>query len=412
MSTKVDSGWTSYTTSTRLGGSGRRSGAVTLRRGLATFVTLAALAGGCGDGSWEEGAPQVTSGEQDTGAIVAGTAGFRCHPWSKRAGACGNVGGSSGSSSPGSGGAAGAAGPDSSSAPFTILAPVAGPVAVTTDGTTVVWVEPTAVRSCPVLGCGAAGTPAPINGSPISNPTVDAVALDQGSVYWLSQHLIQRCPLAGGAYNETVATTPTVSVGYWKQLAVRGGVVYGQTKTMVYQCPVGGCDQTPSAFFGQDDDNGTPFAVDDTGVFVTITGEGYGTHYCPLGGCPATESTPLARPGGFHLAAVNGTVYMAELQGNITSCPSGGCPGGTTTLTTGQAALTSMVADASGLYWTTSDGTTGSVLTCALPSCAGGPRTLAANQNNPVSLAVSEHYVVWANAGGSETPGSIMGIAK
>jgi len=77
-----------------------------------------------------------------------------------------------------------------------------------------------------------------------------------------------------------------------------------------------------------------------------------------------------------------------------------------------QTTLTSLAADASGVYWTTSDGTTGGVFKCALPACAGGPTALATGQANPVSLSVSEHLVVWANAGSPGSDGSIMGLAK
>jgi len=311
----------------------------------------------------------------------------------------------------GAGGLAGSGGQAAGSSPFTILASVPGPVAVTSDGTNVAWAEATAIKTCPITGCGATA-PAPINAAPITDPVGDALTLDQGSVYWLSGTLIQRCPLTGCADNETFATLPPNAIGDWSQVAVHAGIVYGETRTAVYQCPVGGCAQTPTAIFGRPDDWGTPFAVDDTGIFISITGEGYGTYYCPFGGCPPTIGAPLSTPGGSRLAAVNGTVFMWDQQGNITSCPSTGCPGGVTSLATGQTTLTSLGADASGVYWTTSDGTTGSVFKCALPACAGGPSALATAQANPVSLNVSEHYLVWANKGSATTPGSIMGLGK
>jgi len=284
-------------------------------------------------------------------------------------------------------------------------------VAVTTDGTAVVWVEPTAVRACPASGCGTTVPPA-LNVTPFGAPVVDAVGIDQDSVYWLSSTTIQRCGRGGCATNETFAALPPNAIGAWRQLAVRGGVVYAETRTAVYQCPVGGCGQTPTSIFGRPDDYGTPFAVDETGIFISVTGEGYGTYYCPFGGCPPTIGEPLSTPGGARLAAAAGTVYMWEPQGNITSCPSTGCAGGATVLAPAQTTLTSLAADPSGVYWTISDGTTGSVLKCALPDCAGGPTTLAAGQANPVSLGVSEHLIVWANAGTADAPGSVMGLAK
>lgn len=449
MNTKVCSTWARYTSRTSLRGrvdseatrplgepARKRAGSM-LRRGLGVVVTMATLTGGCGDGSPEQSALQQAP-EQGPAALVAGNPGFRCHPWSKRSGACGNFGGASGTGSAsggasggvtgagggsgnaggdvggaigGTAGAGGAGGQDPSGAPFAILSPAAGPVAVTTDGAAVVWLEPTAVRTCPVTGCGASA-PAPLNTVPISEPVTDAVGIDQNSVYWLSSTLVQRCARTGCADNETFATLPPNAIGAWSQLAVRGGVVYTETRTSVYQCPAGGCNQTPTAIFGRPDDWGTPFAVDDTGIFISITGEGYGTYFCPFGGCPPTIGQPLSKPGGARLAAVNGTVYMWDQQGDLSSCPSTGCPGGPTSLATGQTKLTSLGADASGVYWTSSDGTTGSVFKCALPDCAGGPSTLATDQANPVSLSVTDHLLVWANAGGAGAPGSIMGLAK
>jgi len=443
MNTKICPGWSPHAPFswrrerargvTSIGRVLRKGSIFSLRRGLLVAVTAATLTGGCGDGSSTEGSPQATAGEQGSSAIVAGSFGFRCRPHDKRVGACGHGGGASGSGgaaggkatggagggvggsgavgSGGAGGLAGAGGQLVGSSPFTILASVVGPVAVTTEGTNVAWLEATAVRTCPITGCGAT-TPAPINAAPITDPVVDAMSLDQGSAYWLSGSLIQRCPLTGCADNETFATLPPSAIGYWSDVAVHAGIVYAETRTSVYQCPVGGCAQTPTAIFGRPDDWGTPFAVDDTGIFISITGEGYGTYYCAFGGCPPTIGAPLSTPGGSRLAAVNGTVFMWDQQGNITSCPSTGCPGGPTSLATGQTTLTSLGADASGVYWTTSDGTTGSVFKCALPACAGGPSTLATDQANPVSLNVSEHYLVWANNGGAATPGSIMGLAK
>jgi len=450
MNTKVRSTWTRYMPRTSRRGRGDREPArfvrdagyrgVGLRRGLGLAVTLATLTGGCGDGASDPSALQQAPAQAPV-ALVAGSGGFRCHPWNKRAGGCGNLGGTTGTGSSSgtatggvdggtdgsgnagdaAGGAAGGAagssastgtgGQDSSGAPFAILSPADGPLAVTTDGTAVVWVEPTAVRSCPAAGCGPTA-PAPLNGTPISQPVVDAVGIDQTSVYWLSSTVVQRCARTGCADNETFATLPPNAIGAWSALAVHAGIVYTETRTSVYQCPVGGCAQTPAAIFGRPDDWGTPFAVDDTGIFISVTGEGYGTYYCPFGGCPPTIGQPLSTPGGFRLAAAGGVVYMWDQQGNLTSCPSTGCPGGATSLATAQTALTSMSADASGVYWTTSDGTTGSVFKCGLPACAGGPTTLATNQANPVSLSVSEHLVVWANAGGAGAPGSIMGLAK
>ena len=444
MNTKVCSSWARYTTRTSLrdrgvreaarslGEPGRRRFGPTVRRGLVALVTAATLTGGCGDGAPDASTSTLVPA-QAPAALVAGSAGFKCHPRNRRAGICSNSGGTSGTGSvasgstggvAGSGGAAGSiggaaatggnsgAGGQAAGAPFAILAPAAGPVAVTTDGAAVVWVEPTAIRTCPATGCG--GTiPAPLNATPFSGPVPNAVSIDENSVYWLSSTTVQRCARGGCTDNEAFATLPPNAIGTWRSLAVRNGVVYADARTAVYQCPVGGCDQTPTTVFGRPDDfGGTPFAVDDTGIFISVTGEAYGTYYCPFGGCPPTIGEPLSTPGGARLAAAGGTVYMWEQQGNITSCPSSGCPDGATMLAPAQTTLTSLAADASGVYWTTSDGTTGGVFKCALPACAGGPTALATGQANPVSLSVSEHLVVWANAGSPGSDGSIMGLAK
>jgi hypothetical protein len=286
--------------------------------------------------------------------------------------------------------------------------------AVATDGAVAVWVESNAVRSCPVTGCSATIPPTTLNGSPVSSAGFDSVTIDGGSAYWLSDSLVQRCPLTGcSGDNETFATAPLDPYGRWRRVAVHSGVVYMQTSTTLYQCLVGGC-ASPSPIFGRLDNFDAPFAVDDTGVYITVTGEEYGTYYCAFGNCPPALGSPIATPGGSHLAAVNGVVYMWDPygQGDITSCANGGCPNGPTVVAPGQTMLTSLAADASGVYWTTSDGTTGSVFSCALPDCASGPRTLAANQANPTSVALSDHYVVWANQRDAGTPGSIMGLAK
>jgi len=403
-----------------------RSG-LTLQRALAVLVTAATLSGACGDGASPQGNAALTP-QPGPAALLAGTAGFKCHPWNRHSGACGNFGGAGGGGSNSgtvTGGVAGTAGIAGSGAggdgavggqaptgPFPILSPAAGPVAVTTDGASVVWVEPGAIRTCPVTGCGATA-PAPLNASPFDEPVVDAVGIDQTYVYWLSSELVQRCARTGCQQNEAFAELPPGAVGTWRGLAVHGGVVYTNARTAVYQCPVTGCDQTPATVFGSlDDFGGTPFTVDDTGLFISLTGEAYGTYYCPFGACSPTLGQPLSTPGGARLAATNGTVYMWDTLANITSCPRTGCPGGATTLAAGQTKLTSIAADGSGVYWTTSDGTTGGVFKCALPACAGGPISLAIDQPNPVSVSVAEHVLVWANAGSAAAPGSIMALAK
>ena len=113
-----------------------RRGRLTRWCALATLVTATTLSGGCGDGPTEQATAQLAP-QQGPAALIAGSAGFKCHPWNKHSGACGNLGGASGTGSSsgaatggvagsagtsGSGGA-GAAGGQGTTGPYPILSP-------------------------------------------------------------------------------------------------------------------------------------------------------------------------------------------------------------------------------------------------------------------------------------------------
>jgi hypothetical protein len=65
-------------------------------------------------------------------------------------------------------------------------------------------------------------------------------------------------------------------------------------------------------------------------------------------------------------------VYFVTYDGNVMTCPIGGCTGGPTTLVSGPiaGALTSIALDADNVYWTVINGGPGEILACPKTGCA------------------------------------------
>lgn len=233
------------------------------------------------------------------------------------------------------------------------------------------------VASCAVGGCKLEGAPF-LTASP-SDRRARVVSSGPGAIYTYSSVLgngFLRTALANGA----LSNPPTGAIDYFQG-------VYVDANDIVY--------------------------VDDNPSQVNPTG---GLYRCPATGC--VSGTPRQRllPSPIkHVDVFDRTAFVSSglpATSSILSCGIDGCDEAGTVLATTQAFVSSIVADATAVYWTTTGTATpltntaaiGSVMRCALPACAGGPSKVAENLVNPVSVRVDADYVYWMTYGSNSSP--------
>jgi hypothetical protein len=263
---------------------------------------------------------------------------------------------------------------------------------VTFVGTAQVGNHPSpALYSCPVTGC---VTPADIQ-STVEGAGGFIQTLGVGAdLYFLMQYslgtpqtsILDRC----------VGVTPT------------GSGCTSLVQITSYQSAPIAADATHLYFAGlQADAGGASLGVAACGnsapcatPTVLVTGEGL----------PVTPSL---------MAVTGGVVYFVGPRdigtgGTIYSCPVTGCAA-LASLDSISMPITSFTADPSGLYFTGTQGSSTGVFTCPLAGCGTvGPVEIVSGQTGPTSIVTDATYVYWVNGGADAGTGgaSILRVAK
>jgi hypothetical protein len=186
---------------------------------------------------------------------------------------------------------------------------------------------------------------------------VQAIAVDEGTVYWGGSAGVMKLSLTGGT-----PTPVATGISVWNLVATGGTVFVSAT--------------TPA---------------NNTAALMSMPAAG-GTPTVRFASCSGSVSA-LATDG------VN--VYYGTTDGTVGSIPVAGGPA--TTLGQTARGVTDLASDGTTVYFTVTDTPVYSV------PIAGGPvSTIADCQSNPTAIAVDSHAVYWANAG----DGTVMKLAK
>ena len=313
---------------------------------------------------------------------------------------------------------------DKTCKPATLVNGLTGPVAVAVNQTALVVLATDGPRVCPKDGCVSAGI------SPISLETGETIArgphtlyIDATDAYWLgnqdgtTRFELKKCAVSGCGLSPN--TVDEAQLG--AELRAEG------TSALRYD-PTGGVTRIyldgskPKEYWNKTTiASSSRFAVSGGKVaFSNTDGATGGNRGVWAGPFSDTIPTRVMNEGTF-VALYADVVYAARAADAtydaIFSCPIAGCGGvGTNLGGTGPSAGTGkvqdMIADASGLTWIETIGTTGRVMRCTLPGCAGGPQALAVAQEAPVALTADDKFVYWVNAGKTAGTGTVMRVAK
>jgi hypothetical protein len=185
--------------------------------------------------------------------------------------------------------------------PSTSLGYLGSPIAI--DNARIYGGGNDAVRSCPLSGCGDAGT---FIGAAKDTPLTH-LAVDETSVYWADYEGVWTCPLSG------CGGQPTALIdGMWDHasgLAVDATNVYASygMKNMILSCSKNGCGGQPTVFEAFATSPGG-LASDGANVYWTNS---IGVMRCPITGCGTAPTTLVSLPGGAGGVAVDATsVYF------------------------------------------------------------------------------------------------------
>jgi hypothetical protein len=237
--------------------------------------------------------------------------------------------------------------------------------------------------------------------------------------YWINHDSIEQCATAGcGEQPSALATSP---FAFGQGIAVDTTSVYFVGQTLpdsgagtvdtVMSCPVGGCNNEPSAIATLAEGAFTvDLAVDSTGTYWAGQGNGGFVMTCAVGGCNS-QPTSLVSIGGLGpqgIALDSTSVYWTDQGGTgaVKKCAKGGCGNLPTTLASGESGGPYGIAvDDTTVYWTVFDGT---VRKCANVGCGGQPTTVWLSGSRPDHIAVDMTSIYWTDSGN----GTVMKLAK
>ncbi len=273
------------------------------------------------------------------------------------------------------------------------------PVAV--DSTSVYWTNYDSSAGSVVKMPLAGGSPVTL-ASARANPL--GLAIDATSVYWTefgTPGSVLKVPLAGGAL-VTLASNQANPTG----IAVDGASVYWSnwtgtgTNGSILKMPLTGGTLTTLAS-GQAQP--IAIAVDGSSAYWTNSGDGTVMKVALTGGTPTTLATsPANSEVSMGIAVSANSVYWAD-GGNGTIMKVASAGGIPTTLASGQGNVTSLVVDATTVYWL-GEGV------LKAPLGGGAATTLAgAGGGGFFAIAVDGTSVYWSDSG---MPGNVLKVHK
>jgi hypothetical protein len=283
--------------------------------------------------------------------------------------------------------------PDAAACTATVLASgETWPGGLASDGTSLYWVNSDldgSVRTCALDGTGLHTMSGSLAGSP-----TPAIAASSAYLYWgIDEGLLQGCSLPSCTNGPNVLTSG---------VSVFGLALDDTSAWFTWQKTIGGtlsrcalptCAGGPTTVYSSAVELGR-VATYGGWVYFTLADSTNGAVVaCDTSDCAGTV-TPLGNtlkwPGSV-VADASG-VYWTELGGGrVMSAPLHG--GVVTTLASGQASPFAIATDATNVYWGNEGGT---IVTCAKQGCGGSPTVLAhACFGTPYGIVVGNASVYW-----------------
>ncbi len=307
---------------------------------------------------------------------------------------------------------------DGACAPVLVASNVAQPRGVAAAGGSVFWLRNGGVERCPVTGC--TGGPTVIWNDvalAINQPGGTTIVTDGNQVAWMATgnaggngRDIFQCGVVGcvNGFFPKVATglndTPT-------QIAVEGSTLFASQNT-------GSARQGPLSTLamlgtGLGSDVPTGIAADASYIYIAgFAQSAAGVDRCTRAATGVCTDRVRLFLGATHIAAAGGFVFATSGDG-IKQCAAAGCGGNATVIMPGDKTAAAIAASSSFAAWVNSGSAStadGTVRACALPACTA-PRTVATGQEQPVGVTIADGFVYWANRGVGTGSGSIWRAA-
>lgn len=300
--------------------------------------------------------------------------------------------------------------------PVLVASNVVEPRGVAAAGGSVFWIRNGSVERCPATGC--TGAPTVIWNEVVlgtGQPGGTTIVTDGNQVAWLASTTagngeVFQCGVAG-CVNGFFPKTSSGLTDRPTQIGLAGPVLFVSQST-------GSARQGPLSTLvlsatGLVSDVPTGIAADATNIYIAgFSQSASGVDRCTRAGTGTCTDRVRLFLGATYVAAGGGFVFATSDAG-IKQCAATGCGGNATVVMPGDKAAAAIAADSSFAAWvnagsaSTADGT---VRACALPGC-NAPRTVATGQDQPVSVTIVDGFVYWANRGVGTGKGSIWRVA-
>ncbi|HEY2516480.1 MAG TPA: hypothetical protein VGI39_36670 [Polyangiaceae bacterium] len=319
--------------------------------------------------------------------------------------------------------------------PQTLLGNIDAPTAFAIDPASIYFAVDNVLKTCPLAGCVKGGTQL-ASYSALGAITVVGTTLTFAGTANIGNHPVSNlytCSLPGCASPVSIQGAG-IAGGFVQSLAVGADLYFlweaslgAQQTSTIDQC-VGvsgtGCQKLVTII----GDQAPPIAADPQNVYFSslLADAGFepgGIAACP-GGAACSTPKKLINTTGLALSptlmvAYGGVVYfVAERDlgtgGTLYSCPVTGCTEAAS-LDTADLGITSLAVDASGIYFTGTQGSNQGVFTCPLAGCgSGGAQAVVSQQPSPNFVATDANFIYWVNRGPADAgaTAAILRVAK